>query len=148
MMTNAVLLNGPKDLSLAELALTDPGPGDLVVDIRHSGISTGTEKLFWSGEMPPFPGMGYPLVPGYEAAGEVVEAGPESGFRAGEHVFVPGANCYAGAFGLFGGAAARVVTDAARSRGSMPVSGRRARCSRWPRPRGTRWPVSTRRSRT
>ena len=38
--------------------------------------------------------MGYPLVPGYEAAGEVVEAGPEIGFRVGEHVFVPGANCY------------------------------------------------------
>jgi 3-hydroxyethyl bacteriochlorophyllide a dehydrogenase len=84
------------------------------VDIAHSGISTGTEKLFWTGRMPPFPGMGYPLVPGYEAAGEVVEAGPETGFRPGEHVFVPGASCYFGAHGLFGGAASRVVTRAAR----------------------------------
>jgi 3-hydroxyethyl bacteriochlorophyllide a dehydrogenase len=58
--------------------------------------------------------MGYPLVPGYEAAGEVVEAGPETGFRPGEHVFVPGASCYLGAHGLFGGAASRVVTRAAR----------------------------------
>ncbi len=114
MKTHAVLLRGPKDLALSELTLTEPGPNDLVIDIHHSGISTGTEKLFWSGEMPPFPGMGYPLVPGYEAAGEVVEAGADSGFRVGEHVFVPGANCYDGAFGLFGGAAARVVTDATR----------------------------------
>jgi 3-hydroxyethyl bacteriochlorophyllide a dehydrogenase len=52
----------------------------MVVDIRYSGISTGTEKLFWSGQMPPFPGMGYPLVPGYEAAGEVVEAGSDTAF--------------------------------------------------------------------
>ena len=110
----AVILNAPGRLSLDALTLTDPGPGDLVVEIAHSGISTGTEKLFWTGRMPPFPGMGYPLVPGYEAAGEVVEAGSDTGFRPGEHVFVPGASCYLGAHGLFGGAAARVVTRASR----------------------------------
>ena len=110
----AVILTAPGVLSLDALALTVPGPEDLVIDIAHSGISTGTEKLFWTGRMPPFPGMGYPLVPGYEAAGEVVEAGPETGFRPGEHVFVPGASCYLGAHGLFGGAASRVVTRAAR----------------------------------
>ncbi len=110
----AVILSAPGSLSLDALALTDPGPDDLVVEIAHSGISTGTEKLFWTGKMPPFPGMGYPLVPGYEAAGEVVEAGPGAGFRVGEHVFVPGASCYLGAHGLFGGAAARVVTKASR----------------------------------
>ena len=86
-----------------------------MVRVDHSGISTGTEKLFWSGTMPPFPGMGYPLVPGYEAAGEVVEAGPDSGFRVGETVFVPGANCFAGNVrGLFGGASRHLVTKAAR----------------------------------
>ena len=114
MQTSAVLLNGPKDLAVDTLALTDPGPADLVVQVTHSGISTGTEKLFWSGEMPPFPGMGYPLVPGYEAAGEVMEAGLLTGFKPGDRVFVPGANCYEGAFGLFGGAARTVVTDSDR----------------------------------
>jgi len=114
MQTRAVLLNGPQDLRLDCLALSAPGAQDLVIDIAHSGISTGTEKLFWSGQMPPFPGMGYPLVPGYEAAGEVVEAGAATGIRAGEMVFVPGANCFEGAFGLFGGAAARLVTRADR----------------------------------
>lgn len=114
MDAHAVLLKGPKDLDISPVSLTTPGPADLVVDITHSGISTGTEKLFWSGDMPPFPGMGYPLVPGYEAAGEVVEAGPLTGFKVGERVFVPGANCFDDAFGLFGGAAERVVTDSAR----------------------------------
>jgi 3-hydroxyethyl bacteriochlorophyllide a dehydrogenase len=114
MDTTAILLKGPRDLVVDRLPLIAPGQNDLVVDITHSGISTGTEKLFWSGEMPPFPGMGYPLVPGYEAAGEVVEAGPLTGFKPGERVFVPGANCYDGAFGLFGGASRRLVTDAAR----------------------------------
>lgn len=114
MHTTAVILDGPRDLRLGELALAAPGDGDIVVDIRHSAISTGTEKLFWSGAMPPFPGMGYPLVPGYESAGEVVEAGRTSGFRPGEHVFVPGANCFGPVRGLFGGAAGRLVTAAGR----------------------------------
>jgi bacteriochlorophyllide a dehydrogenase len=113
-ISNAVILQGPKTLGLGQLDLSDPGPDDLVVNVRHSGISTGTEKLFWSGEMPPFPGMGYPLVPGYEAAGEVVSAGPGTGFKVGDVVFVPGANCYGEVKGLFGGAASRLVTAANR----------------------------------
>ncbi|MBT8475759.1 MAG: chlorophyll synthesis pathway protein BchC [Rhodobacteraceae bacterium] len=123
MQTTAVLLNGPKDIVLEELTLIDPGAGDLVVDIAFSGISTGTEKLFWSGTMPPFPGMGYPLVPGYEAAGEVVEAGADTHFKPGDHVFVPGANCYDGAFGLFGGASRRLVTAADRVTKIDPAMG-------------------------
>ncbi|KRS19089.1 chlorophyll synthesis pathway protein BchC [Roseovarius indicus] len=114
METRAVLLNGPEDLQLDTLALKAPGADDLVVEISHSGISTGTEKLFWSGRMPPFPGMGYPLVPGYESAGEIVEAGANTGFKVGDTVFVPGADCFDGAYGLFGGATQRLVTTAGR----------------------------------
>lgn len=115
MQTTAVILHGARELGLETLGLTAPGPEDLVVEVAHSGISTGTEKLFWSGTMPPFPGMGYPLVPGYEAAGQVVEAGADTGFRIGEAVFVPGANCFTGNVkGLFGGASRYLVTRAAR----------------------------------
>ncbi len=119
MQTDAIILSGPKVLSVGQLTLTDPAAADVVVRIAHSGISTGTEKLFWSGTMPPFPGMGYPLVPGYEAAGEVVEAGSESGYVVGEHVFVPGANCFAPTEegpvrGLFGGASRYLVSSASR----------------------------------
>ncbi len=119
MQTDAVILSAPRQLSLGAVRLKPAGPGDLVVRVGHSGISTGTEKLFWSGEMPPFPGMGYPLVPGYEAEGEVIEAGADTGFRIGERVFVPGANCFQATeqgpvFGLFGGAARTLVTDAKR----------------------------------
>lgn len=114
MQTQAVILEGPKKIGLETLGLTAPDAHDLVIEIAYSGISTGTEKLFYTGQMPPFPGMGYPLVPGYEAMGEIVEAGSDSGYKAGDTVFVPGANCYDGAFGLFGGAAKRLVTKADR----------------------------------
>lgn len=113
--TAAVIMSGPRNIALDSAMLKDPLPSDLVVDIHHSGISTGTEKLFWLGTMPAFPGSGYPLVPGYESFGEVVEAGADTGFRPGDTVFVPGANCFAGEVrGLFGGAAARLVTPANR----------------------------------
>ena len=114
MQASAVILKGPKDLALKTARVRAPDADDIVVAVSHSGISTGTEKLFWTGQMPPFPGMGYPLVPGYEAAGEVVEAAASTGFKAGDHVFVPGANCYEDAFGLFGAASSLLVSDASR----------------------------------
>ena len=114
----AIILEAPGKLALGSLALTDPTPTDIVVAMEWTGISTGTEKLLWSGRMPPFPGMGYPLVPGYESVGCVVEAGDLSGRSVGERVFVPGANCYRDARGLFGGAASRVVIPGAKA---MPL---------------------------
>jgi len=75
----AVVIERPEQLRVSRLALHAPGPADLVVDMEWSGISTGTERLFWTGKMPPFPGMGYPLVPGYESVGRVVVACQRAG---------------------------------------------------------------------
>jgi len=110
--TVAVVLEEPKRLSMRRLALPDPEPGDVVVDVAWSGISTGTERLLWSGNMPAFPGMGYPLVPGYETVGTVVDARNAPGLREGARVFVPGARCFGEIRGLFGGAASRLVVPA------------------------------------
>lgn len=116
METLAVVLQNPEILSLSRLALTPPGAADVLVEIAWSGISTGTERLLFQGRMPPFPGMGYPLVPGYESVGRVVLAGTEAGVTEGTTVFVPGANCFGAVRGLFGGAAARVVVPGRRVR--------------------------------
>jgi 3-hydroxyethyl bacteriochlorophyllide a dehydrogenase len=113
--TLAVILDAPRRISFRPLALTPIGDGDLLVEIDWSGVSSGTERLLWSGQMPAFPGMGYPLVPGYESVGRVVDAGRDAKSRIGEWVFVPGANCYANARGLFGGTARRVVLPAIRA---------------------------------
>lgn len=116
MDTLAVLLRGPERLELDRLDLTPPGAADVVVDVEWSGISTGTERLLWSGRMPDFPGMGYPLVPGYESVGRVAAAGPEAaGRRVGERVFVAGARCFGPVRGLFGGAASRLVVPGAKA---------------------------------
>jgi len=110
----AVVLHEPERLELSRLALTAPDAGDVVVDIEYSGISTGTEKLLWQGKMPQFPGMGYPLVPGYESVGRISRAAEGSSLAVGDLVFVPGAKCFGEIRGLFGGAASRLVVPAAR----------------------------------
>jgi len=109
MRTLAVVMEEPRRLVIDEVALIPASASDVIVDVQWSGISTGTEKLLWSGAMPPFPGLSYPLVPGYETAGIVSEAGPSSGLRVGQNVFVPGSRGFQDVAGLFGGAARRLV---------------------------------------
>jgi 3-hydroxyethyl bacteriochlorophyllide a dehydrogenase len=115
MQTVAVVLREPEQLSLSPVELLPAQDCDIVVDVEWSGISTGTERLFWSGRMPPFPGMGYPLVPGYESLGRVASAGPTSGHRVGERVFVPGSRGFKDVRGLFGGAASRLIVAGNRA---------------------------------
>jgi len=114
METKAVVFEDQRKLALSSVTLTPPEEDDIVVRVHWSGISTGTEKLLWTGDMPSFPGMGYPLVPGYESVGEVVECAANSNVSKGDMVFVPGANCYQDVKGLFGGAARTLVTKADR----------------------------------
>ena len=113
MDTVAVVLEQPGQLALRTVALQAAGADDIVVDAQWTGISSGTERLLWAGRMPAFPGMGYPLIPGYETVARVSRGG--HGLAEGDLVFVPGANCYENVRGLFGGAAKRIVLPAKRA---------------------------------
>jgi bacteriochlorophyllide a dehydrogenase len=111
MDTDAVVFASPRQLGLMELPLSLPEGPSALIDVFHSGISTGTERLLWSGDMPPFPGMGYPLVPGYETVGRIAKAPHGSHLSEGDLVYVPGANCYGPVRGLFGGAASLIAVS-------------------------------------
>lgn len=124
MQAVAVILEAPEHLALRSLTLNSLAAGDVLVEIDWSGISSGTEKLLWTGRMPQFPGMGYPLVPGYESVGRIVDAGVEARARIGEWVFVPGSNCFQDARGLFGGTARRVSLPQSRAIPISPTLGR------------------------
>ena len=58
----AIVFEAPRSLSVRPLELKPVERGDLEVEVSFSGISTGTERLLWDGTMPPFRGLGYPLV--------------------------------------------------------------------------------------
>ncbi len=115
MQAQAVIFKNPKQLELRGLDLRAPAMGELEVDIEFSGISTGTERLLWDGTMPAFPGMGYPLVPGYESVGRIVKAGTGTTLAVGSRVFVPGAQSFEGVRNLFGGSASRLVVPEERT---------------------------------
>ncbi len=105
----AIVFEAPQSLSVQTLALKDFEDADLEVEVSHSGISTGTERLLWDGSMPPFPGLGYPLVPGYETVGTVVRAGARAEVAVGSTVFVPGSYSFQGVRNIFGGAGSRLI---------------------------------------
>ena len=111
METLAIVIDNPGQLDLRKVALREPAPGDVIVETHYSGVSTGTERLFWNGEMPFFPGMGYPLVPGYETVGVVVDNRASNKLKIGDHVFVPGANCYENEKGLFGASSSLLLAS-------------------------------------
>jgi 3-hydroxyethyl bacteriochlorophyllide a dehydrogenase len=123
----AIVFEAPRVLSVQRLELKPFEAGDLEVEVSFSGISTGTERLLWDGTMPPFPGLGYPLVPGYETVGTVVRAGAEAtAVPVGSHVFVPGSYSFQGVRNIFGGAGSRLVVPHDRVVQVAPELGPRA----------------------
>lgn len=114
MNADAIVFQQPCQLSVRSLPLRAMVDGDVEVEVSHSGISTGTERLLWDGSMTPFPGMGYPLVPGYETVGRVLRTQGHCGhghkqIAEGDWVFVPGSSSFEGAYNLFGGAGSRLI---------------------------------------
>jgi 3-hydroxyethyl bacteriochlorophyllide a dehydrogenase len=114
MQSNAVVFDKPRSLALKPLAMRPREEGSCIVDVHFSGISTGTERLLWDGRMPEFPGMGYPLVPGYESVGRIAKGGAAGRFREGDLVFVPGSRSFTDARNLFGATASRLDVDSRR----------------------------------
>ena len=112
--STAVVFEQPRKMALRQVHLPEPHSTDCLIEVRWTGISTGTERLLWDGSMPPFPGLAYPLVPGYESVGTVVEPGKATALETGQRVFVPGSRGFTDVHGLFGGAAQSLVVPADR----------------------------------
>ncbi len=122
----AIVFEAPQSLSVKTLELKGFEAGDLEVEVGFSGISTGTERLLWDGTMPPFPGLGYPLVPGYETVGTVVRVGDSPEIRVGDQVFIPGSYSFQGVRNIFGGAGSRLIVPHERVVRVAPELGPRA----------------------
>ncbi|MDQ2649129.1 MAG: NDMA-dependent alcohol dehydrogenase [Actinomycetota bacterium] len=96
MKTRAAVLRGINtEWSIEDIDLDPPKHGEVVVRIAGAGLCHSDEHLV-TGDMlpdPSFAPMVFPMVGGHEAAGEVVEVGPEvRSLQAGDHVvlsFIP-----------------------------------------------------------
>jgi D-arabinitol dehydrogenase (NADP+) len=78
----AVYYTAPRQWRLADLPDPQPGPGEVRLRVRATGVC-GTDVHLHEGEFGPV----YPLVPGHEVTGEIDTVGPEvTGVRPGELV--------------------------------------------------------------
>ena len=86
MKREALYFTAPGRVAVREERLPPPGAGEAAVATIASGISAGTEMLFYRGEVPPeltadatiaalSGGAGYPLKYGYAAVGRVISLG-------------------------------------------------------------------------
>ncbi|MGW5353087.1 NADP-dependent oxidoreductase [Streptomyces sp. NPDC004031] len=79
---------GPETESLADLPRPVPGPGRLLVAVRAAGVNPVDWKRRTGYRRPGGPATELPAVFGSEAAGVVVEVGPDvEGFAPGDEVF-------------------------------------------------------------
>lgn len=98
----AAVYHGARDIRIENLPVPIPGPGELLLEVRSSGIC-GTDALEWDrgpvltpADQPhPVSGHQGPIILGHEFGGRVVDLGPEvDGFRADDLVAcVAGISC-------------------------------------------------------
>ncbi len=79
----AAVLTAPETIEIRDVPRPVPRANELLVRLKACGICTLEQRLF-TGEMK----ISYPLIPGHEASGEVVEAGADvmPGFAPGTRV--------------------------------------------------------------
>ncbi len=68
----AAVLTGPEKIGIEEIPVPAIGRNELLVKLKNCGICTLEQRLY-SGAMV----IHYPLIPGHEGTGEVVEVGPD-----------------------------------------------------------------------
>jgi 2-desacetyl-2-hydroxyethyl bacteriochlorophyllide A dehydrogenase len=84
MKTKALLVTAPDTLTVGEVEVPEPGPGEALVEAVYTGVSPGTEFRAMSGRQPGMPP--FPFIPGYGLAGRVVRTGPDTKIPVGTPV--------------------------------------------------------------
>jgi NADPH:quinone reductase len=80
----AAAFGGPENLTVEEVDLPDPGPGQVLVSVRASGVNPADAKSYRNEGDP----SRLPLPLGYEAAGVVTAVGPDTSVAVGDEVIV------------------------------------------------------------
>jgi 2-desacetyl-2-hydroxyethyl bacteriochlorophyllide A dehydrogenase len=121
MQAQAAVATAPNRVEFADVHVPEPGPEDVVIRVRHSWISPGTEGSFVRGERiagdtpreesDPLP---FPHVPGYQKGGVIEHIGSDvRGIEVGDEVFATISHIE-GMFFPFAGHVSPAVTHASQ----------------------------------
>jgi len=99
----AIVLPKASKLKLQNAPYDAGDPGDVLIKTIASTITPGLDRLLLTNKPVSHKVLDYPLIPGSESIGQVIEAGPEAGgLKPGDFVYVfkgdrwTGAECYYG----------------------------------------------------
>jgi 3-hydroxyethyl bacteriochlorophyllide a dehydrogenase len=111
MEAKAIVMPAAGQIEIRRVALKPLGPDDVLIRTALTSISAGTERMLFKGIMP-HPMLQFPVVPGYETVGVVVETGANAREWLGKRVYVGGNYGFVGVNPAFGGQSALIVAPA------------------------------------
>lgn len=112
--TRAVVIPRAGEIGLQTVKLAEPGPRAVIVETVFTSISAGTERMLLAGQLP-HPMLEFPVVPGYETVGRVVEVGADVAPEwLGRWVFLGGTHCFQDVNPAWGGQSATLFAKVDR----------------------------------
>jgi 3-hydroxyethyl bacteriochlorophyllide a dehydrogenase len=112
--SQAVVIPRRNVIELRTVQVQEPRAGDVLVRTAFTSISAGTERMLLDGRMP-HPALLFPVVPGYETVGQVVQLGSRAPKELlGQWVYVGGARCFRGVNPAWGGQSEFLSVEAER----------------------------------
>lgn len=112
--SRSVVIPRRNAIELRDVQVMEPKAGDVLVRTAYTSISAGTERMLLDGRMP-HPALSFPVVPGYETVGQVMQVGKKASQELlGQWVYVGGARCFKGVNPAWGGQSQYISAEAER----------------------------------
>ncbi|NTW97452.1 MAG: chlorophyll synthesis pathway protein BchC, partial [Oscillochloris sp.] len=112
--SRAVVIPRRNVVELRTVQVTEPRAGDVLIRTAYTSISAGTERMLLDGRLPQ-PQLLFPVVPGYETVGQVVQLGKKAPKELlGQWVYIGGARCFQGVNPAWGGQSEFISAEAER----------------------------------
>ncbi|MGE5558070.1 MAG: zinc-dependent alcohol dehydrogenase [Bacillota bacterium] len=123
MKSKAIIFPAPYQVTVGEIDVPAPKAGEILTRTLYTGVSTGTETRVLTGKEE---GSSFPLIPGYENVGEIVETGEGVSLKPGTRVFVSSSNFTGPYFKCWGAQVAYALSEADKAvpvpEGTDPVA--------------------------
>ncbi len=112
--SRAVVIPRRNVVELRDVQVVEPKAGDVLIRTAYTSISSGTERMLLDGRMP-HPALLFPVIPGYETVGQVVQVGAKAPKDLlNQWVYVGGARCFKGVNPAWGGQSEYITAEAHR----------------------------------